>query len=344
MTKPVNKTKAKKTTAKSETKSGASKAKKADSAQEAKQSLIAQNDKITIKIPWSELKSPYDKTLTELAKKMKIEGFRQGKVPLKIAEQQISLEKVAESMLRDILPKKYIEALKEAKKQPITAPEYHLISIKKGEDWILEAHFAEAPQIDLKNYEKYIKAGKNAAEEFIKKHNQQAKQKDPKKATKANKSDGDKDQKQKKANELSPDQEKEIYYQHILRELVVNIRPSIAELLLRRETQAEFEKFKEQLASYKISVEKYLEQRQINLEQLGNEMAGTVLNRLQIDFILAAIAKERQLKVDDKTLEKALAEIKDDKLREQIANHEQYLASFKAQLLRRQTIENLIKN
>jgi FKBP-type peptidyl-prolyl cis-trans isomerase (trigger factor) len=343
MAKTTSKTKTKKTAVKSETKSGTKKTKKSSSTQEKKQSLISKNDKITIKIPWSQLKAPYEKTLTDLAKKMKIEGFRQGKVPLKIAEKQISLEKVAESMLRDILPKKYIEALKEAKKQPITAPEYHLISIKKGEEWVLEAHFAEAPQIDLKNYEKYIKSGKKAAEEFIKKHNQQAEQKGSKKPTKTNKSSQAKNSKQEKTAKLSPDQEQEIYYQHILRDLVVNIRPSIAELLLRRETQAEFEKFKEQLASYKISVEKYLEQRQINLEQLGNEMAGTVLNRLQIDFILAAIAKERQLKVDDKALEKALAEIKDEKLREQIANNEQYLASFKAQLLRRQTIENLIK-
>lgn len=119
MTKAVNKTKTKKTAAKSETKSDASKAKKTNSTQETKQSLIAQNDKLTIKIPWSELKGPYEKTLSDLAKKMKIEGFRQGKVPLKIAEKQISLEKVAESILRDILPKKYIEALKEAKKNPL---------------------------------------------------------------------------------------------------------------------------------------------------------------------------------------------------------------------------------
>ena len=344
MAKSTSETKTKKATETNNSKSGTKTAKKTNSTQEAKPSLIAPNDKITITIPWSELKGPYDKALADLAKKMKIEGFRQGKVPLNIAEKQISLEKVAETMLQDILPKKYIEALQKAKKQPITAPEYHLISIKKGEDWVLEAHFAEAPSIDLKNYEKYIKAGKQAAKEFIKKHNQQAEQKNPPKVTKTNTSDKDQQQKSEQISKLSPDQEQEIYYQHILRELVVNIRPSIAELLSRRETQAEFENFKEQLASYNISVEKYLEQRQIDLEQLGNEIAGTVLNRLQIDFILAAIAKERQLKVDDQALKKALAEIKDDKLRDQIANHEQYLTSFKAQLLRRQTIETLVKD
>ncbi len=308
-----------------------------------KKFLISHNDLLRVTIPWSELKKPYQQAIADLAKKMKIEGFRQGKVPLKIAEKQVSLEKVAENILKDILPQKYIEALKKANKQPITAPEYHLVLIKKGEDWVLEAHFCETPKIDLKNYQKYIKDGKKAADKYIKNHNQQLAQESKEKSAKNSKSNQEKDNK-KQVEKLSPDQEQEIYYQHILRELVLNIRPSIGELLLRRETQAEFEKFKEQLAAYKLSVEKYLAQRQINLEELGNEMAGTVLNRLQIDFILAAIAKERQMKVDDKSLEKALADIKDDKLREQIANNEQYLASFKAQLLRRQTIENLIKD
>jgi uncharacterized metal-binding protein len=58
-------------------------------------------------------------------------------------------------------------------------------------------------------------------------------------------------------------------------------------------------------------------------------LAGTVLNRLQIDFILAAIARDRQLTISDLALQKALADIKDEKLREQITAHQHYLDSFK---------------
>ncbi len=182
-----------------------------------------------INIPWSEIKQPYQKTITDLAKKMKIEGFRQGKVPLAIAEKQVSLEKVAEIILKDILPNKYIEALKQAKKQPITAPEYHLVSLKKGENWVLDAYFCEAPQINLKDYEKHLKTAKKAAAEFIKKHNEQ-KQTTDSKQTK-NKQEGESVKKASQTPEkISPDQEKEIYYQHLLRELVLNIRPSIGEL------------------------------------------------------------------------------------------------------------------
>jgi len=309
-----------------------------------KKSLIANNDSLRITIQWSELEKPYRSAIASLAKNVKVEGFRQGKVPLDIVEKQVSLEKIAETVLRDLLPKKYIAALETNKKQPITAPEYHLVSIKKGENWILEAHFCEAPAIDLKSYEKYLAAGKKAADKFIKEHNDKVKKEATKTDEKKEKRVEDKKNKQTAQNQkLSPDQEKEIYYQHLLRELVVNIRPSIGELLLRRETQAEFEKLKEQLSSYKISVEDYLKQRQLTLEELSNELAGTVLNRLQIDFILAAIAKDRKIKVEDSALKKALGSIEDEKLREQISNHEQYLNSFKAQLLRRQTIESLLE-
>jgi len=322
----------------------------ANSKETKKPSLISPNDQLRINIAWSEIEQPYQKTIRDLAKKMKLEGFRQGKVPLAIAEKQISLEKAAEIILKDILPDKYIKALKESKKQAITAPEYHLVSLKKGEDWVIDAYFCEAPQINLKDYAKHIKTAKKAAAEFIKKHNET---KPEVKTEKIEKKDGKKEEKtpseaSKTAGQtpekLSPDQEKEIYYQHILRELVVNIRPSIGELLLRRETQAEFERFKEQLDAYQLSLEKYLAQRQITIEELSNELAGTVLNRLQIDFVLAAIARERQLKVSDQALQKALADIQDEKLREQISAHEHYLDSFKAQLLRQQTINSLLED
>ncbi len=330
----------------------------ANSKEAKKPSLISPNDQLRINIAWSEIEQPYQKTIRDLAKKMKVEGFRQGKVPLAIAEKQISLEKAAEIILKDILPNKYIEALKEKKKQAITAPEYHLVSLKKGEDWVIDAYFCEAPQIDLKDYDKHIKTAKKAAAEFIKKHNEtkpevkskQAEAKAKKTAEQAeNKDAGETPSAEPEANKqapekLSPDQEKEIYYQHILRELVINIRPSIGELLLRRETQAEFERFREQLDAYQLSLEKYLAQRQLSIEELSNELAGTVLNRLQIDFVLAAIARERQLKVSDRDLQKALADIQDEKLREQISAHEHYLDSFKAQLLRQQTINSLLED
>jgi len=83
------------------------KEKKSDSTQQSKKSLISNNDKLRINIPWSELKKPYQQTISDLAKKMKIEGFRKGKIPLNIAEKQVSLEKIAETILKDILPKKF---------------------------------------------------------------------------------------------------------------------------------------------------------------------------------------------------------------------------------------------
>jgi len=312
--------------------------------------LIAPNEKISITIAWSELEKPYRQTVNKLAKDAKVEGFRQGKAPIDKVEAKIGFNKIVELILRDLLPEKYITAIKDAGKKPITAPEYHLVSLDKGQDWVIEVEFAEAPVIDLKDYEKQLVAGKKAAEKYIKEQNANLTKEAASKKEATSKKETAVDKKEtattkKTTNvveKLSPDQEKEIYYQHLLRELNVSIRPSIAELLLRQETQAEFSRLKQQLDSYKISVEDYLKQRQISIEELSNELAGVVLNRLQIDFILAAIAQDRQIKVEASQLEAELAKIADEDLRKQIADSPEYRAGLEAQLLRRLTIESLL--
>ena len=258
---------------------------KKDQAQQTKP-LIADNDKVTITLAWSELEPAYHQALVEVAKNSKIEGFRQGKAPITVIEQ----------------------------------------------DWVVEAYFCEAPRIDLKAYKQLVVKGRKAAQQFIKQRNAELAKTD-KKATK-----------EVTKQQLSADQEQEIYYQYILRELTMTIRPSIGELLLRRETQVEFDQFRQQLESYKMTVDDYLKQRQIDLNQLSNELAGTVLNRLQIDFILAAIARQEKLEISQQELDQELAKVKDEKLRSEIKSNHGYLDNIKAQLLRRKTLENLLSS
>ena len=300
---------------------------KKDQTQQAKP-LIVDNDKVTLTLTWSELEPAYRQALVEVARNSKIEGFRQGKAPISVVEQRSSLDKLIEPTLKTVLPKRYLAAIQQAKKQPITAPEYRVIKVAKDQDWIIEAYFCQAPTIDLKGYKQLVAKGRKAAQQFIKKRNAEL-AKTEKKAAK---------------QQLSADQEQEIYYQHILRELTMTIRPSIGELLLRRETQVEFDQFRHQLESYKMTVDDYLKQRQIDLNQLSNELAGTVLNRLQIDFILAAIARQEKLEISQQELDQELAKVKDEKLRSEIKNNHSYLDNIKAQLLRRKTLESLLSS
>ena len=320
---------------------------KKDQAQQTKP-LIADNEKVTITLAWSELEPAYHRALVELAKNSKIEGFRQGKAPINVVEQRTSLDKLIEPTLKTVLPKKYLAAIQQAKKQAITAPEYRVIKVAKDQDWVIDAYFCQAPAIDLKGYKQLVAKGRKAAQQFINKRNAElakTKRKPAKTEKKSAESAASKKATQEATKQqLSADQEQEIYYQHILRELTMTIRPSIGELLLRRETQVEFDQFRQQLESYKMTVDDYLKQRQIDLNQLSNELAGTVLNRLQIDFILAAIARQEKLEISQQELDQELTKVKDEKLRSEIKNNQSYLDNIKAQLLRRKTLESLLSN
>ena len=227
-----------------------------------------------------------------------------------------------------ILPEKYIATIKEKQFKPLTRPSYNPTKIEKRKDWEVEVEFAQAPKIDLKDYKKHIANGKKAAAKFMKEQNQKLKEA----AEKAKK-----DKKTEKvAEKLSPDQEKEIKYQHIFRELTEQIRPSIQELLLREETQNEYERLVEQLKAYKIGIEDYIKQRQITIEQLSNELAGNVLSRLQLDFIMAQIALDEKIKVSEAEIKAEVDKIKDEKLKKEIEANEHYRANLEAQLIRSQ--------
>ena len=303
-------------------------------------SLIAQNEKVLISLKWEIVDKAYRKALAKFAKEVKTEGFRKGKAPLDVVEQKIGLEKLVDATLQEILPDAYRKAIEKVEKKPITTPEFNPIALEKGSDWKIEAHYAPFPEIKLGDYKKLVSKGKKEATQFIKKQNEELK----KVADKAKKdAEAGKPHNHEHKDNLDEGQEREINLQHIFKELVASIKPQIAELLLRQETQREFERLKQQLSQYKITLEDYLKNRAISMEQLSTELASTVLNRLQLDFILAEISKSEKLEVTDADLKKELDQIQDENLRKQIEADHAYLDQIKANLLQRKSLEFLLK-
>jgi trigger factor len=303
-------------------------------------SLIADNEKVSITLKWAEVDKAYRQALTNFAKDVKTEGFRKGKAPLDVVEKKIGMEKLVDATLQSILPKAYMEAVEKAEKKPITTPEFNPVALDKGKDWVIDAYFAPFPEIKLGDYKKLVTKAKKEALTFIKKQNEELK----KAADKAKKdAEAGKAHDHEHNEKLDEGQEREINLQTIFKELVSNIKPKIAELLLRQETQKEFERLKQQLTQYQIKVEDYIKNRGISMEQLSTELASTVLNRLQLDFILAEISKAEKLDVTDEEVKKELAQIQDEKLRQQIEASPEYLDQIKANLLQRKSLEFLLK-
>jgi len=304
---------------------------------EEKKSLITPNDSIKITLSWKIVEPIYKKTVSKFAKNVKAEGFRVGKAPLAIVEQKVGLEAIIDQVLRELLPEAYEAEIKKSGKKPITTPEFNPISLEKNKDWVLEAHFSLIPEVKLGDYKKVTQTAKVEALKFIGEHNETIK----KEAAECKREDKDHDH-AKAHQELTDQEKKEINLQHIFKDLVANFAPAIGELLLRQETQTEYERLAKQLEQYKISTEDYLKRRQITIEQLSQELAGTVLSRLQLDFIMAAISKAEKLEVKEDEVKAELVKITNLKMRQDIEKNQNYLNQIKANLLQQKTLTLLL--
>ena len=307
--------------------------------QEPKKTSIAPNESVKITLAWSEVDAAYKKAVRTLGKDVKAEGFRIGKAPSAIVEQKIGFEKIADLVLQELLPEAYTKALTEAKKKPITSPEFNPISLDKGKDWELEAFFSEIPQVKLADYKKTIAKAKKTAAKFIKERNEEiAKEAE---ACKTDEKDHDHAHAHQPLDEAA---QREINLQHIFKELADESAPMIGEMLLRQETQDEFKRLQNQLEQYKISVDDYLKRRSVTIEQLGQELAGSTLSRLQIDFILASISQAEKIQVTDEEVTKELQQITNLKMRQDLEKNENYLNQIKAHLLQKKTLDFLLKD
>jgi FKBP-type peptidyl-prolyl cis-trans isomerase (trigger factor) len=290
------------------------------------QSLVSPNSTLTITLGKKDVKEKYQSVLKKLAKNLKLDGFRKGNVPAKIAEENLSREQVVQYVLEELVPDAYSKAIKAEKKAPITRPEFSITSTEEGKDWVVEAHFAELPEVSTDKYETHAKAGVKAGQKAIKETNKK----------------NSEDKEKKDVKPLTKEQEKEITLQHIFRELVTQLKPQVPEMLLKVETQHEFEHISGQLKQLNMTVDEYLKRRQMSMEDLSQDLAVQTLSRLQLDLILGAIAKAKKLEVTDKDREDYFATIKDEKMREQVKKDEHYLGHLNTNLLKQKVVDHLL--
>lgn len=293
-------------------------------------SLLIPNSTVTITLKKADVAKTYEKVLASLAKKVNVSGFRKGKVPGKVAEEYVGQAKVVEYVLDELIPAAYQAAIVENKKTPITRPEFSVTSAEMGKDWVIEAYFSELPEVSISKYETHVKNGVKEAAKVLAEQKKEAEKKETK--------DGEK----KETAPTSAEQEKETRLQYIFRELVTQLKPKVPELLLKHETQHEFEHIVDQLKQINITVDDYLKRRGISMEDLSQELAVSTISRLQLDLLLGAIAKEKKLEVTNEDKEKYFAEIKDEKLREQLKKDTHYTGHLETNLMKQKVVDHLL--
>jgi trigger factor len=107
--------------------------------------------RINVEVPFDELKPDFDRAYKELAKQVRLPGFRPGKAPAKLLEARIGRGAVLEQVVNDILPGRYSQAVSTSDVKPLGQPEIEVTKIEDGEELTFTAEVDVRPDIILPN-------------------------------------------------------------------------------------------------------------------------------------------------------------------------------------------------
>lgn len=118
--------------------------------------------RLSITIKAEDIKKAVDKELINTAKKVRIDGFRKGKVPLKIVEQRYGAS-ILQDALSDLMQRNFVDAIIQEKINPAGAPTYSPTQFKEGQDYTYTVEFEVYPDVKIKDLDK-IEVEKPVAE------------------------------------------------------------------------------------------------------------------------------------------------------------------------------------
>ncbi len=104
--------------------------------------------RISITVPADSIESAVKEELVEVAKKVRIDGFRKGKVPANIIAQRYGTS-VRQNVLGELMIGNFVEAIIKEKINPVGAPNYVPGEYKEGQDFNYVVEFEVYPEVEL---------------------------------------------------------------------------------------------------------------------------------------------------------------------------------------------------
>ncbi len=117
------------------------------------ETLTPTRAKLTVEVPFEELKPSLDAAYKKIAQQINVPGFRRGKVPAAIIDRQVGREVVLQEAVQDLVPQKYMEALQENELQPLAQPEIEVTNLAPDEQLEFTAEVDVKPTIELPEYD-----------------------------------------------------------------------------------------------------------------------------------------------------------------------------------------------
>ena len=101
----------------------------------------------TITIPTGDVETEFEAKLAETAKRVRIDGFRPGKVPASVVRQRYG-QAIRQEIASDLMEKSLGQAISEHDVKPIGQPTIDDVSFEEGADFSFKATFEVFPELD----------------------------------------------------------------------------------------------------------------------------------------------------------------------------------------------------
>lgn len=108
--------------------------------------------KLTIAVDEAKIDVAVQKELKNLSRKVKLDGFRAGKVPIKVVKQRYG-DGVRQQVLQDVMQSSFYEAIIQEKLQPAGAPTFDAANTQTGKGFEYTATFEVYPELTLAKLE-----------------------------------------------------------------------------------------------------------------------------------------------------------------------------------------------
>lgn len=108
--------------------------------------------KLDIEIPAKDAVTEYNKAVKKISEYVNIPGFRKGKAPRNMVEQQVGVERIKQEALEELLPNAFRDAIIQNKLDVISQPTVESYDFEIGNDLKIVAKVELRPEVKLGDY------------------------------------------------------------------------------------------------------------------------------------------------------------------------------------------------
>jgi FKBP-type peptidyl-prolyl cis-trans isomerase (trigger factor) len=293
--------------------------------------------KVTVEIPWEEVSAYKDIALEKIGRDIEIKGFRKGKAPLNLIEENVGEMSVIQEMSYFAVEHAIPHVLDSEKLNPLFQPKVEITKLTKNSPIEFRMDVVELPKFELPDYKKIAKATPVLSEEVL----EEKEVDEHLELIRKNRARMDK-LKNKTEEEVMPEldddfaksvgnfesleklkehlrttlqEEKKIKNKEkrriqIIKDIIDATSITVPDLLIENELNSMLYQFKSDVGRMGVAFEEYL--KAINKEEkdLLSEWRGDALKRVKISLVVPAIAKNEKIVADPEFIKNQIEEVK----------------------------------